>query len=382
MLHTNNEKRFFSAAILLSFLTIFSSTAFGQVYTNKEVGKENELKDSLQKTDYPYMLPIWGKKVAKKGYNLPYSAGVSVNYLWQKSDLVIENLSVGFNNGTMHNLDQIIRFDKATSETNSITIRPDVWVLPFLNVYGIFATSKPSTNVGFGIWIPDANNTWHEIFNYNTTANFTAQTLGFGFTPTIGVGGGWVALDMNFSWSDVSALEKPAFVTVFGPRVGKTFKFKKPDQNIAVWVGGFRVKLASGTKGSIALKDVIPADGSMQAKVDAGQQKVTDAQTQVDTWWNSLTPPQQNNPVNKAKYQTANTALTSAGNILDAADGALSTLSNSTIQYSLDKRVKDPWNFIVGSQFQLNKHFMARAEYGFLGSRQQFLTGLQYRFGL
>ncbi|HWH62639.1 MAG TPA: hypothetical protein VNS50_05175, partial [Ginsengibacter sp.] len=107
-----------------------------------------------------------------------------------------------------------------------------------------------------------------------------------------------------------------------------------------------------------------------------------EAQTQVDAWWNGLTPPQQNNPVNKAKYETANAALTTAGNILDAADGALSTISTSTIQYSLDKRVKDMWNFIVGSQFQLNKHWMVRAEYGFLGSRQQFIGGLQYRFGL
>jgi hypothetical protein len=30
----------------------------------------------------------------------------------------------------------------------------------------------------------------------------------------------------------------------------------------------------------------------------------------------------------------------------------------------------------------LNMHFMIRAEFGFLGSRQQFIGGLQYRFGL
>ena len=33
---------------------------------------------------------------------------------------------------------------------------------------------------------------------------------------------------------------------------------------------------------------------------------------------------------------------------------------------------------IVGTQFQLNKHWMIRAEYGFLGSRSQFVGGLQY----
>jgi hypothetical protein len=67
---------------------------------------------------------------------------------------------------------------------------------------------------------------------------------------------------------------------------------------------------------------------------------------------------------------------------LVAADNAVNTIETSTVQYSMDKRVKDPWNFIVGSQFQLNKHFMLRAEYGFTGSRTQFLMGLQYRFGL
>ena len=118
------------------------------------------------------------------------------------------------------------------------------------------------------------------------------------------------------------------------------------------------------------------------ARIDAGQQKVADAQTQVDAWWNGLTPPQQNNPVNKAKYETANQALTAAGNILNAADGAISTISTSTVQYSLDKRVKDKWNFIVGTQFQLNKHWMLRAEYGFLGSRQQFLDRLTVSFWL
>jgi hypothetical protein len=383
MFYHDNIKPVFPKAMLLLFFTIFSAVAFGQVYSNKEVGEKNaELIDSLKSTEYPYILPIWGEKVAKLGYNLPYSAGLGVNYLWQKSDLVIENLSVGFNNGPMYDLDEVIRFDNTTSEAGVLSIRPDVWVLPFLNVYGILGVGKPSTAVGFGIWVPDSTNTWKKVADYTTKTNFSSTTFGLGMTPTIGVAGGWLALDMNCAWTDVSALDKPVFTYVFGPRLGKTFKFKKPEQNIAVWVGGFRVKFSSDTKGSISLSDVVSGDGGVQAKVDAGQQKVADAQVQVDTWWNGLTPPQQNNPVNKAKYETANQALTAAGNILNAADGAISTISTSTVQYSLDKKVKDKWNFIVGSQFQLSKHWMLRMEYGFLGSREQFLGGLQYRFGL
>jgi hypothetical protein len=40
------------------------------------------------------------------------------------------------------------------------------------------------------------------------------------------------------------------------------------------------------------------------------------------------------------------------------------------------------WNLVVGSQFQLNKNWMVRAEAGFLGDRTQFIAGIQYRFGL
>lgn len=368
--------------LLFASLLFFSIQIYGQVYTDKIVGEKNQqLKDSLKEVDYPYALPIWGEKVAKKGYNLPYSAGLSVNYFWQDSEITIKNLQVGFNNGPLYNLDEIVRFDKSSVEAGAITIRPDIWLLPFLNVYGIFGKAKPTTKINAGIWIPDADNNWSQIASFNTKANFDATTFGFGLTPTIGIGGGWLALDMNMSWSDVSALDKPAFSYIFGPRLGKTFKLRKPERNIALWVGGFRVHIEGNTQGNIALSDVLNLDNAQQ-KVDDGLTKVSENQTKVDTWWNGLTASQQNNPANIAKHNTANRALVSAGNFLTTLDGALSTAGSSTVQYSLQKAPKDMWNFIVGTQFQYNKHVMFRLETGFLGTRTQVLCGLQYRFGL
>src|SRR5881394_4108055 len=105
---------------LLIICMLLSVQTFSQVYTDKIVGKKNEeLKDSISQQEYPYALPIWGKKVTKMGYDLPYSAGININYLWQESELVISNLNVGFNNGPLHNLDEIIRFNEATSEATS-----------------------------------------------------------------------------------------------------------------------------------------------------------------------------------------------------------------------------------------------------------------------
>lgn len=365
--------------VIAAIILLAGLPAFAQVYANIDLTKKD--KEEIAKTAYPYILPIWGAKAVEKGFQLPYSAGIGVNYLTQESDLIIDNLMVGFNNGPMINLDEVIRFDSAVSRADAWNIRPDIWVLPFLNVYGIFAKAKTSTSIEAGLWLPDAENNWTQRAAFSSTANFDATSAGFGITPTVGIKRAWLALDMNWVWSDVSALDKPVFTFVFGPRIGKTIKFKKPDSNLAFWVGGFRLKFSSATTGSLLLSELLPLD-DLQVRVDEGFENVSDTQAQVDAWWNGLSAAEQTDPGNLARYNTANRALDAAGNLLTAVDGALSNADTASVQYSLDKKPKDMWNFIAGSQFQLNKHWMLRLELGFLGSRQQLIAGLQYRFGL
>jgi hypothetical protein len=371
----------------LVFVSLTLLSVRSQVYSDKVVGKKNlSLSDSIKGSEYPYLLPIWGKKVTKLGFDLPYSAGFSAQYVWQRSELVINNLAIGFNNGPKHDLDELIRFDNAIAEGSVLNVRPDIWILPFLNIYGIFAKSNTSTDVNFGIWLPmDAaqpDGDWQEIAHFQTKAKFNGNTTaGFGITPTIGIGGGWMALDLNFSWTDVAALEKPAFVFNFGPRFGKSFRFnKKPQMNVAAWVGGFRAKYSNATTGSLPLSDLFPGD-KLEAKIAQGQARVNEAEQNLNNWWNGLTNAQQNLPSNKVKYDVGTRTITRASEFLESASAAMGT-PNGTVQYSLDKRLKDMWNFIVGGQFQINKHWMLRGEYGFLGSRRQFIGGLQYRFGL
>ncbi len=375
-------KQMFKLTLCLALLTGFSVTMFGQVYSNKEVGKKNAAHvDSIKHKEWPYVLPLMGKKATARGFDLPYPAGISMQYFWQQSDIIIDNLKVGFNNGQMFELDEVVRFDKAQATTGAFTVRPDVWLFPFLDVYGIFGYGAASTDVGFGLWVPDSNNTPTEILSSGSLVEFNAPTMGFGLTPTFGVAGLFIALDMNMTWTDVPQLEKPARAFVFGPRVGKSFKFKKEDMNIAFWAGGFRVNISSGTEGSLNLAEVLPVE-DLGMKIDAGYQKLDDAQAQIDTWWEGLTPLEQAKPSNKAKYEAANSAISRAGDVIVSVENAVNGIATSTVQYSMDKRPADKWNFLVGTQYQLNKHWMCRGEFGFLSSRTQFLVGMQYRFGL
>jgi opacity protein-like surface antigen len=280
----------------------------------------------------------------------------------------------------MYPLDQIIRFNSATATTNGVNIRPDIWLFPFLNVYALFAKSKTSTAIDAGVWLP-TDSSWKQVTNIKTKANFDGTTMGFGLTPTVGIRGYFLALDMNFSWTDIEELAKPAFAFVFGPRFGKNIPMKKKDMSLALWAGGFRVEIGSATSGSINATDILPVN-EWQEKVSTGYTKVAENQQKVDNWWNGLSPTEQKNPANVAKHETANRVLGTFGNVLDQASQIVSNSGQGSVQYSLSKKQKQAWNFILGGQYQINRSWQIRAEYGFLGTRQQFIGGVQYRFNL
>ncbi len=348
-------------------------TIFGQVYTDKP-------KVLTDTATFKTLLPIFGNKVRELGFDIPYSAGLSVNYLWQKSDIKISNVNVGFNDGPLYDVDELIRFNRTTAESNGVNIRPDIWLFPFLNVYAIFANAQSTTQVDVSISIPRINEA-EELFSIQTSPDFNTTTMGLGITPSAGFFGGWIALDMNFTWTDVDAQENPVFAFVFDPRIGKTFKLAKPQRNISFWVGAFRLKVNRDTRGNLPLGDALPI-AEWDQKVTNGQEKVGVAQQELDDWWENLTPIEQRNPVNIVKREGNQAKLNLASAFLNSAENAIDTADNSTLQYTLDKKQKSMWNFVVGSQFQLNKSWMIRAEYGRASGRDQVFCGLQYRFNL
>lgn len=56
--------------ILIVLCSFACSLIFAQYTTDKVVWKKQQaVLDSLKTTEYPYLLPIWGKKLRKKDLN-------------------------------------------------------------------------------------------------------------------------------------------------------------------------------------------------------------------------------------------------------------------------------------------------------------------------
>jgi hypothetical protein len=56
-------------------------------------------------------------------------------------------------------------------------------------------------------------------------------------------------------------------------------------------------------------------------------------------------------------------------------------LDTTVVNYSLNKKLDDPWNMILGGTYDVGRHWGLRAEVGFIG-RRSFLMMANYRVKL
>lgn len=342
--------------IFVLFIVLLSiNTVSAQYATTKVRSKHQAYTDSLKQVKYDNVLPIWGQKAYKNGFDIPYPTGAMINFVWVRQGLLIDELSLGLKtDDTDIPLTEVdfIEFGNNYSEANTVLFRPDIWVFPFLNIYGLIGLGSSRTEVN--LTIPT---------ELQSVVDQRITTYGFGATAAGGIGPVWVAFDGNLTWSKPELLEDPVKVTTFGIRVGHNFVSKdKPYRNFGVWIGAMKVTLGSETVGAIQLKDALPTEVFERAQ---------EIETNYLEWLNSLNP---NNPIDAKKIEVANEVLTPIFERIGAADG------DAIVRYSLAKQVKEPWNGIIGAQYQPNKNWMFRAEGGVIGDRKSLLLSVNWRF--
>ncbi|RKD90199.1 hypothetical protein [Mangrovibacterium diazotrophicum] len=332
--------------IVLFLLLLFFSTCVSAQYSSLHKG------DTIH-TEYPYRFPLLGDKAYDKGFDMPYPWGGMFNFFTAKQDIVIPEVAVGFSEGMIPDvpvtdLTDLIEFGTLNAKATSINVRPDLWVLPFLDVYGIFGKAYAETTVELTYPI-----------QMKTVAELEGTSLGFGVTGAGGLGKYFIVLDGNWVWTNMSNFKEPVKTGIFSMRVGRAFKVsQKPGSNLAWWVGTMRVNMGGVTEGNIPLASVIPTE-TWEKRDEI-----------VDTYWNWY-----DNEATIAQKLLADKTLTPIVNKLEAADGS------GMIHYRIRKSPKQKWNMIVGGQYQLNKHHQFRGEVGFIGNRKSLLLSYNYRFG-
>ncbi len=304
-----------------------------------------EYRDSLMNTPYEWHYPILGAKLRKLGFDLPYPNGIMVNYAYSVQDLTISNAHVGFNPDNLIGIDGIARFNYIEANVQAVSVRYDFWLLPFINIYGLGGYINADTKVGLGL-----------PFEMEFMAHSQGPTLGWGAVVAGGFGPVVLSSDFTQAYTWTGSEDGASVANVFGARVGHMFRFKKiPYRNIVVLVGGQYLGINKSSGGNLDL-------GKVTGITNEDKLRASD---QLDAWYDELSNKQQE--IVEPLYTGLSTWLNNG--------------KTTNLYYTFDKKLYYPWSMSVGVNYQHNKRYQLTGIYSFLGSRKQFVIGLNYRFG-
>ena len=333
------HRSFFRLALSLALTLTLAARAGAQ---NPDLMLTQPERDSILKT-YHNLFPIWGRKAIERGFDLPKPLGLNVLGLTMKQGIDITDLGLSTGSNPTVPID-VIQFGKNTTSVSTVSSRVDLWLFPFLNVYGF----------GGKVWA----NTTVELVDpvaFTSSVDQTGSTLGFGMTGAMGIKRNFLSVDVNWSWNKLEKLTEPVNGRILSTRFGRTIKLGGK-QRLALWVGAMNQKFGRETNGSIRLGDVVPPETADQ---------IRDQLENIDQseWYQGL------NPLQQALVDQVVEKLLS-GNTGD-----------TTINYQLNKAPSTPWNMLLGGNIDLNKRWSLRAEAGLIG-RTSVLVSAVYRLDL
>ena len=335
--------RFSLIANILIFTTTVTFGQGSQKYTHDRLG---EYTDSLKNTPYPYVLPIYGSKVQKLGYDIPLPFGVMVNVVRGNQEMTVDRLSVSNDNSTYHDVSNIVNFTKVDPHVSVVNLRPDVWIFPFLNVSGLVGRVSSETDV----WLDQPADLKFVAHNKGTLAGFGVMLAG-------GLGPLFISYEYNGTWNFTERLFNSTYTSLNGIRIGHQFKnHKRPQSSWTIWTGVESMSLSKNSRGSVNLNDL----------TGISQEDKQNASGQLDAWYNELPRPEQ--------------ILLEP--IYDKMSSWLNDGEDAVLYYDFDKKVKQQWNMLLGTQYQFNKNWMLTFESSFIGSRWRTVLSGVYRFGI
>jgi len=280
---------------------------------------ESRPKDAGEKVEpVTRKVPIWGEKARQKGYDLPLPFGMGFNYAYIDQGIRIRNLKVGIGNPDIEV--EGLDFDDARSHDSAITARFDMWLLPFLNIYGLFGSINGEAEFDLDISqitdnlpVPGLPPVVEPNKTIDLNMDYNGFTFGGGFTLAAGYQHFFGSLDTNYTYSTVDIVDGRIDTITVAPRLGLIMDPPDIKGSIAVWIGAMYMHY----------KQTVTDDINLQE-------------------FNPLLPPVQ-------------------------------------LAFKLDVENRYPWSFLLGGQWEVTKRLQFTVEGG-VGDRGQLVTGISYRF--
>lgn len=402
----NRLKKVLSTTVLLcSILCVAQLKAQNQV----DVPSDSVIEP------YPYKLPIWGAKAHERGIKIPKPLGLNGMYVRTQMNLDVTEFGLSINGGPQEINDWLantinvntLNFTVVNAYFNGLNFRPDFFLFPFMNVYGIVTTGNGATEVSLAPQIPYGEGEILQLPEFGSKVEFTAEAYGLGTTLFAPFGKrSWVSVDGNYSWTVTELLEDNVGVVTLSGRVGSKWDFKKKSGGYISAYLGFMYRNftnADGSYGQINLDEVFPEIGDNvyggidnrrtenTLRMDSNNVNIEANNDRIDEI--EALPPAQQIPLAREKrtLEAKNTALEFHNVLLQSKNDGLNNLESrivesgvfeTQIDYYIKKEMIQSFTVEFGVTIEIIDNFGIRSELGISEYQKLILAGAYYRFGL
>ncbi|MGG4665354.1 hypothetical protein [Providencia vermicola] len=260
-----------TALILSSFISISTSFAdsdrplFSVTMSESGVPQNNGQGGiTRSSSSESRVLPIWGDEARARGYDLPEPFGASYGYMNLRQDIKVDK--IGFSSSSGLDLGKILNIETGhtRSKNESHMLKLDAWVLPFMNVYGLYGhtkgTSKTNLNnveakLGF-LTIPIGKDLPFEL-------DYKGKSYGGGVTFAGAYNQFFSTLDFNYTRTSLDILDGDITAFVITPRIGYEFVFEpliagQGNTKVQIWTGAMYQDITQRFKGDVSKLDLPP----------------------------------------------------------------------------------------------------------------------------
>lgn len=257
--------QFSTALILSSFISIPASFAdndrplFSVTMSESGVPQNNDQGGiTRSSSSESRVLPIWGNEARARGYDLPEPFGVGYGYMNMRQDIIVDK--IGFSSNSGLDLGKILNIETGhtRSKNESHMLKLDAWVLPFMNVYGLYGHTKGTSKTNLNnveaklgpFTIPIGKDLPFEL-------DYKGKSYGGGVTFAGAYNQFFSTLDFNYTRTNLDILDGDITAFVVTPRIGYEFVFEpliagQGNTKVQVWTGAMYQDITQRFKGDVS----------------------------------------------------------------------------------------------------------------------------------
>ncbi|WP_434356010.1 TonB-dependent receptor [Parasalinivibrio latis] len=270
-----------------------------------------------------FSLPIWKEEAEALGYVLPKPFGFNLSYMSLEQGIAVDSIGLSgldyskLGVGNLLKIESIDMKAKPGKQTSDVlSLRGDVWLFPFLNVYALVGKMKGYSETSVDVSVKTKIFGKEKIINHRIDSfklDLDGDLYGGGLVLAGGYGNWFGLVDASFTKTNLTIIDGSIDAIVVSPRFG--YDFHSTGVPLRLWAG--------------------------------------------------------------AMYQDVEQSLSGKLSDLGLPKEIAGLVENG--RFDVEQRLTTKWNPIVGMQYQVNPNFYLLGEAG-LGDRKSIFLSIDMRY--